>query len=921
MRPIKLTISAFGPYAGRTEIPMEQLGKNGLYLITGDTGSGKTTIFDAITFALYGEASGDNKQASMLRTKFADPSVPTFVDMVFELGDQQYRIYRNPEYERQALRGSKTTTQNACAELYYPDGHVVTKVKEVNAAVISLLGLDKEQFKQIVMLAQGNFQKLLFANTTDRQMIFREIFNTTPYYVLQRRLKNEKISFASQRKLLNESIRQFVNGIMYEEEDEASDIFERGKEGKASIAEILSGLDQTITAKKEQLDALETQYQETEQAVIRLEKDGAALKKQKSIREDLEAAKKQEADLKTKLEDLQKQMAETTDAYPIDQLKKELLELNGLKDTITAYVENVDAIKRLSDEIVTQTEQMDDMAQKKEQLNQAFEALSEKVKALKECRVDAYRAAFADKKTRMLQMQALKGYVEETFQLTKNIRDKETALSDAEVKHQNARDTYNGLYQQFLNAQAAYLARSLQDGSPCPVCGSIHHPQKAVEGKYTPTEQEVEQARTKEGEYSKQVFALASEIAELKTQRMQKISQVNQMTAELFHLERFDKDVFTKQYTSLYEDMKQLSAKIKQSEDDERSKDELMKQSDSMEAELKALGEEITRVDKEKAAKSAELKQRKEQVSEKQDIRSMDDLEQAILKKQQEITQMEQEKNDAQETLRRISERFHEVSAVVETLTKQAEDFVDLKAGDETDQMAEWDDCRTRLTEQKESLMKQIKTLETVCVTNEKVKENILNRKQELEDMEQKSILIDQLSDTANGDVGKDKDRVTFETYVQMAYFDKIIARANVRFLMMTNGQYELIRLKAAENKKSQSGLDIGVTDHYSGTTRNVKTLSGGESFMAALSLALGLSDEIQASSSGVHINTLFIDEGFGTLDPESLEQAYNALAGLADGERLVGVISHVETMKEKINRQIVVTKTSQGSSLKIVTD
>ena len=767
MRPMYLTLSAFGPYAGEECIDFTKLGKKGLYLITGDTGAGKTTIFDAIVFALYGEASGDDRGADMFRSKYAKPETPTFVKMTFSYREKAYQITRSPEYIRPLKKGEGYTTNKAEAELIYPDGHIVTKSREVTKAVTELLCLDKNQFTQIAMIAQGDFLKLLFAKTEERSKIFREIFHTKEYQVLQEKLKIEANSLKSEYEDLYKSISQYMDGILCKEEfaEEIEQI--RQNQKILSISEIADTVNRQIESEKEQLSCLEERQTILEKELAQINEIVGKIKEQQKVKEELQLAKKQ----------------------------------FGIKEP---------QLKALKEQF-----------EKSQTVHQKAEAEQKKIEQL-------YQETLG-----ILEKLELKKNLEEQLvKLQKEVEQKQEAYKDASLISRQYKEMYDCMEQSYLDEQAGILAQHLQEGEKCPVCGSINHPFLAQRKDGAPSKDEVEKAK-RTWETGNEKTRIASEAA----------------GAVMGKLE------------SLQEQYKALS--------EELTEELILPFADKQEAEEKCRAAEVATVSAKRAVIQAET------------------------------------------TWRNAEKECQKYQNQIETLSKQIQEAASCN-------VEELSEKKQTFEEERKELLGQQQQIQLRVTTNTRMIQAIIKQNKRMQEVEEKWSLTKELAATMNGTV-PGKDKIMLETYVQMTYFDRIIKRANTRFMQMSGGQYELIRAKQAQNMKSQSGLELDVVDHYNGTMRSVKTLSGGEAFLASLSLALGLSDEIQAASGGICLDTMFVDEGFGSLDEEALAQAVAALQGLAEGNRLVGIISHVTELQEKIEKQLVVTKdVSGGSRVKI---
>ena len=914
MRPLKLTLSAFGPYAGRMELDFASLGTGGLYLITGDTGAGKTTIFDAISFALFGEASGGSREPGMLRSKYADPAVPTEVTLVFRYAGKEYTITRNPEYMRPKGRGEGLTKQTAGAVLTYPDGHPVTRPKEVNAAVRDILGLDREQFAQVAMIAQGDFLKLLLADTKERQKIFRNIFHTGLYVELQDQLGRQASKVKYQWEDVRGSIHQYVDGILCGEESGQADMIRQAKEGDLPIEDILTVLDTLLESDAAVRDALEATLRETDAA---LENTVTLLTKaeaREKIKKDLRKAG--EAEIRT--EGLLQQRQEALEA---EQARKPLRE--QLSREITAIDLSLPDYDRLTEleAALCSAKIRQDKAKKdslaaagnKTLLTSEINGLKDERKALENIGAEKEKL-LGQKQEQHQKRDSLQKLVADIAQYHIQQKNWETAQAlylAASEKSALLMQEYDAKNRAFLDEQAGIIAGRLEDGRPCPVCGSRHHPAPAVMADTAPTEAEVRKARKDyekaARETEKASAAAAKEKGKVSTQEEALRNQIHALLPlqEIDAAEAAARDAVS----GLTDAIDALEIRLRQiSRGQERKNllDDLIPQKEkelsSAEALLAASREQL-------AASDASIQSLTEQITGLKEKLAFDGKSAAIARRNSldsEQKAMQSALETAERTYRACKEELTGLRASAQELKKQ------LAEGTEIDMQAQREE-KDALSARKSSILKEQKAVHTRISTNTACRKSIQSKSAELTALEEKQKWLRALSDTANGTI-RGKEKIMLETYIQTTYFDRIVARANVRLMKMTGGQYDLKRRRTADTMRGQTGLELDVIDHYNGTERSVKTLSGGESFKASLALALGLSDEVQMST-GIRLDTLFVDEGFGSLDPESLNQAYNTLAGLTEGNRLVGIISHVAELKERIDRQIVVTKEKSGGS------
>ena len=914
MRPLKLTLSAFGPYARQLELDFEQLGERGLYLITGDTGAGKTTLFDAISYALFGEASGDSREPAMLRSKYAEPQMPTFVRLCFRYAGKEYTIRRNPEYMRPKDRGEGMTKQAADACLTFPDGHVLTKPKEVNAAIREILGLDREQFSQVAMIAQGDFLKLLLADTKDRQKIFRGIFHTGRYVTLQEQLSRAAADVRSRWEEALASIQQYISGIQAPPDSPFSARILLAREAQLPVGEADSLLESLI---REDLSA-QTLLEETlGQTEAQLEQTVSQLSQAQTRAKAKQALDQQLSQREEKAQQLERYTAE------LEAQQAREPEQEALSEKITAIelsLPDYDRLNALQSELtaaktrLAQGETSAENTRKKlEALQSELDDMKSRRKALENVDTDRERLRHQQQDTarKRERLQALLELMTQLQHREQLLREAQEAYLLTRQEADRLRQRYEEMNRAFLDEQAGILACHLEPGIPCPVCGSTSHPNPARTSTDAPTEDAVKRASAASEKASRAAEAASAEAAREKgktagiRERIQAEIQSVLADTPFPQAESAARD----QISQLDTQMAALTDQIAEAEGLTRQRSSLDRDIPAKEALLSGTEASLTAAREQIASATASIQALTRQHAELKQKLAFDSKASALAERG--------ELNASRNALRAaLDQAARRCAACKEGLTgldasiRQLQ--TQLEEGEETD-ISQLEERKQALSSQKGALLTQLKELHARLSANRYAREKLSGKIAELEALEQRQQWMKALSDTACGSV-RGKERIALETYIQTTYFDRIVARANVRLMKMTGGQYDLKRRKTADNIKSQSGLELDVIDHYNGTERSVKTLSGGESFQASLALALGLSDEVQ-SSTGIHLDTLFVDEGFGSLDPEALNQAYTALAGLTEGSRLVGIISHVAELKEKIDRQILVTKDKTGGS------
>ena len=986
MRPLRLELSAFGPYAGRTVIDFTKFGESGLYLITGDTGAGKTTIFDAITYALYGRASGDIREPGMLRSKYAEPGVPTEVVLTFSYRDKTYTVKRNPEYERPAKRGGrakqsdvaqdsgstaginpespaasvgKMTKQPADAELTYPDGRIVTKTGNVTNAIEDILGIDYDQFVQIAMIAQGDFLKLLQADTKTRQEIFRRIFRTERYQALQNALKDEAMQLFGEIANARRSIDQYVRGTSFDEEDVLSLTLKKAKEGGLPAAETDALLEEITRKDAAASELLDGQLQEMQEQMKRL---SAGIERAKQ----LEDAKKRLAEAQKRRTELGG--AQSTAAEELAGAEKALQGAKTLADEAAALKERFadydlreqkkkeQAALEQSLETAQKQREKDETA--KTELAGALEKQKEEKKQLETAGED--REKIARKKEnaeeKMADLAELMEEIEEHKAIAGSLKKAQDDFLEKQRKAKTTRTDYDEKRRRFLAEQAGVLAASLQEGQPCPVCGSTEHPAPAVLSEGAPTQDKLNAAEKAAEKADRQMVDAGNTAAELLSKADTVLKQIRKKAKNLLESDASEESI-EESVTEKTGDTDPDNSDIANSISDGNESKSTTQAADTTELEslveqrmkeLRLLVESLQKAQDEVDAKIRRRKYLENSIPKLEE--SLKELSDSLQKQEvgiaetgsklenagNEITRMDKDlkypdKQAAEKACAELLNQETKIRKAHETAAHVLQDIEkQIAAADAAikEQSASIRQLKEQSAQDRAALEQEAKELEQRIAAQQKkytdlqaryranytALENIRSTSGDLEKLETKYGWLKTLSDTANGGLSG-KEKIMLETFVQMTFFDRIVERANTRFLVMSGGQYELARKVEAENNRSQSGLELDVIDHYNGSRRSVKTLSGGESFKASLSLALGLSDEIQSSAGGIRLDTMFVDEGFGTLDEDSLQQATRALSGLTENKRLVGIISHVGELKEKIEKQIVVSKDRSGGS------
>lgn len=918
MRPLKLRMSAFGPYTNEVCLDLSILGTSGIYLITGDTGSGKTTIFDGIVYALYGKPSGANRDEGMLRSKGASPSVPTEVELEFLCKGKEYKILRSPAYSRPKKSGDGLTNEPARVELHLPNGRAITNTKEANTVIEEIIGLNREQFLQIAMIAQGEFLKLLFASTDERIKIFQKIFKTKPYEQLQILLSEEAKSIGAERERARQSISQYIAGIQIKPFSPYEKELQMAKNNEMPIVDVIALIEKLIKLDITENDLINTELKAIDDQILVTSNNLKAIEANKKNKQELERNQEALSSLTPMLNDAknkyneqksekQREIRNETNAK-IALINSELEKYDELEDI------NKDRAQKESQRANTQN-CIDTTNEELGKLTKEIAELEAEQKALKnapeeKARLEAKNNELLEKKRKLT---SLKNMLESRNRGVEKLEKAQQEYLNLSKISENAQKMYQEKQRAFLNEQAGILANELKDGEPCLVCGSIHHPSPAEKSTQAPSKEELEQYDNERQNAIKRTQDASVNCATIKGTLDELTNKLIAELREFFGTEVLLNDAekaiqsaesaLTTEFEAIsnqLEDKKSGVERLNALEELIPQRKQALENAkallNSYQNQLASLNSSIEGLEKHQKKIQGELKYENKQ-------KALEAKNELIVKQEEQNQALE----SAEKTYNSLNERFVALSTSIAELKTQLQNIRELDEENENQVLGELTTKKTALTKQNHEVVSRIKQ-------NEYSHAEILKKVDEVSNLDEKYALAKALSDTANGTVSG-KEKIKLETYIQMTYFDRIIRRANIRLLKMTNGQYELKRKTDENSKRAQSGLDLDVINHFDSTQRSVKTLSGGESFKASLSLALGLAEEIQSSAGGVQIDTMFVDEGFGSLDEDSIDKAMSALASLSDGNRLVGIISHVSELKLRIEKQIVIKKNKSGQS------
>ena len=924
MKPLKLTMSAFGSYAGKNVIDFTGQ-QQGIFLITGDTGAGKTTIFDAITYALYNQTSGGERNGNMMRSQYARPETETYVELEFLYRGQTYRVRRNPDYKiTKTLKNGKIREQKVphSVELTLPDGTVFPEKKNAtDAKIIEILGLTADQFSQIVMIAQGDFLKLLYTKSDERKMIFSKLFRTDIYWKIQENLRRKSMEMDERIQENDRAFEQEKSRIIPLPESEELPLDELVERLRERLKDALK--EQNLRrANVEELNKKITKYEEINKLFVSLEKirqNGKELEarqvESKERRQQIENALKADKVLVAEQQNLRQQQAVEQSVQAIAKMEETLTNNQEMFETLKTQLQEVEA---------EQKREAADIQKKMLALEQSFpsyEALqnarSEEQQAKKvwEDLEKTSEESFHKKEAGIAALKEQQKQQEQVVEQTKKNWEQTSLSASESAKH------YEHMYEAFLKEQAGILAENLSAGCPCPVCGSTVHPDPAKLSDHAVTELEVEQAKkTRAAAEEKRDMAYAAFEAE-KTEKQKLAQAVEKEEADFVlaqtiakqqrkeaeqnyvSLQKIAEQIREKLvYPSLAEAKKQYAAMQKALEAAEQEIErKRQKVSELAEAMNTLKGQKLAEEENQKTAKKLAAKTEKEyaKLLEKSGFVSEETYHLAILPERSRSKLEREEKEYESQCLRQQSEQ------------KLLEKQVSGKTYTDTSELNE------QLKAEKQALKETEKTymeLHTAYENDRSVLQNCAVYLEKGKKLESEDQVIKSLSKTANGRLSGSA-KIDFETYIQRQYFKQIIHEANKRLLTMSNHQF-ILKLKEEANtgRKTNEGLDLSVYSLVTDSERDVKTLSGGESFLAALAMALGLSDIVERSAGAIHPDMMFIDEGFGSLDAQSRQQAIEVLAELAGDSRMVGIISHVTELKEQIDRKLVVSRTDKGS-------
>lgn len=1042
MRPLKLMMQAFGPYAETEIIDFTALGNRTMFVISGKTGSGKTTIFDAISYAVYGKASGEDRNGPELRSQFASEGLLTEVSLDFSLRNKVYSITRSPQQLKKKDKGDGYTQIGAKAELHEWDENgekklLAAKIIDVEEKIKEIILIDANQFRQILMIPQGEFRKLLTSDSKDKEQILQRLFHTQAFKWIEEKLKEEalslRMSVEDQVKKRNEAIRR-IHAVTSEElreylaTDSVNDtiIMPLLKTEIAGMKKHLEQLSSQLKAKVQEQDRLKTQLFEAETILKQLQTK-EELKGQKALLEsqtnlfaekELQVQRAQKAELISKQEELCHRLKKEADqaVKNVQAIKEtigklamllaeheqtvekernregerrealdEVNRLVNMKEDVYSFSALRNEAAKVAASLKTAKDHHQSLEVHFEQAEQRLKILQQQKEIIEKCKLTYLEnERQVEKLGRELELlEKYEGILGRCQKAEQNLKMITGRYKNTTARLEDAKALVESLEQKWLNGQASLLAAKLQAGLACPVCGSEHHPAPAAKhNDGIPSEEGLKAAKEQAAICEKEKSADETNLYQ--AQSVEKINReaLNEVFREILHRmgDFTEHDLFevkselTSEKNKLFQNQRKLEEQIQKLDQVKNAIGKIETEKQVLQNSIQAAVGNVTELtiqftekntnltrminvipenlrseaEYDNALKAAQkrhdllVKQLEEAQHRFQDVKQKQaaesarlmDAESFLANKQQELnTEREIFKNKLSEQgfdnytvydnsklsegdirlleaeIRRFREELRSVSDRLNELTEQLQDV-------KTPDVAELKAILEQLEGELTMLNQQHTDLFVKKRDNEEVFHRVISLNEEMKVLEERYKLIGHLYEITRG---QNNFRITFERFVLAAFLDDILQEANVRLRKMTSGRFQLLRKTDRAKGNAQSGLELLVFDQYTGQERHVKTLSGGESFKAALSLALGLADVVQNYAGGVSLETMFIDEGFGTLDPESLDQAIEALIDIQSSGRLVGIISHVPELKERIDARLEVIAGQTGSRTEFV--
>lgn len=850
----KLTLQAFGPFKDREIIQFEKDNINkGLLLITGDTGAGKTSIFDAICFALYGHASGETRNTKSLRSDFAPTDKETFVELEFYHNGKLYTVKRSPEYLRKNKRGDGVIKQAPKAEIEI-NGRIITKTNDVTKEIENLLGLDFKQFRQVAMLSQGEFTKFLLASSEDKTSIFRKIFDTDIYSKLMTKLNDDcKLSYIEYQKY----VEQLTNEIRKLNEPEYLNV---------TYDKLLEMIDLKI---KEE----ETEYQKLKKITV---EENKKLIEKTSIFKNLDA-------LNQKIEKYNDFNSKLT------QLINDNKDIDDKKMIRDYNINVVPLIANIQEQMDKNKQNMKTYHKSLEEAKESLKKVQNQMEEKKEefLRIENYDTLYDQYSKSLEDLKISIDNLTNFNDLKKHKEELENKLQIFIERDVEETNKYANMKQKYYSNLVFSIAKDLKESEPCPVCGSKEHPSVALKNIDSVTKEDLEK--------QEEIYNMThSEVGKLETSIKSKHEEMEKLNIQDIH------NTF-EQLEQLKNKNEQVKMEFLQLKSDKIRLDKIKKELHTQNISLTKAREnyelELQKCDKE----SKEFEIKLNEILKSNNTNLVECLNKMLDK---------EELNSLKNFIENYDLKKKEYESSIQLLKEEVENK---KIENLEDKKRELDELQEKYDLLNQEEKEKYKDLAQLKNSNKVIKELILLYRK----AQERYALIKNISDTANGSL-TGRQKITFENYVQAYYLNSMLIEANKRLFKMTDGRYELKRSEEESNLRGKVGLDFSVFDAYTGKDRDVSTLSGGEKFKASLSLALGLSDVISMYAGGIRTDCLFVDEGFGSLDQESLNHALNTLSDLVDNDKLVGIISHVSELISRIDHQIHVVKVNNGSHIEI---
>lgn len=1044
MRPTRLVMTAFGPYSGTEIVDFAKLKDRNLFLVTGPTGAGKTTIFDAITYALYGSGNGDERKPQNFRSDFADKDLLTEVELEFRVGAENYRIYRSPAQLVKKKRGEgyREESEKVCLVYNGENGEpiVYDKIKEAGEEVERILKLNVNQFRQIMMIPQGQFREVISSDTSEREKILRALFDTSKYSKIQEKLKEKKKELGDSIKSSMDHITEALKKVGYENEEGSTyqkilkigneiEVFEKAAVEKAKeLAELdisISRVAEEIakgeqinkifenieknSEKLSQLEAKDTEYLEKKEAISKMEKAIRLQGDERSILDMLKRARELESTIlkdKESLSRLESQLEQKKSVFDMEAEKegkrqeyskklltlkeresdfKELEESEGTLNLKTEkHRDSEQKAKSLESKLVNHSGEilmLERELESSENLELEIEKLESKIRA------------DVEKKQHLLELfeedKAIKEDTESLREIDSKLISGSEAVEKLEDSLKKAIEEYENLSDMLFSEQASYIARSLQMDAPCPVCGSLDHPnpakqtgsevsQKTLKQKHQDIEklrQNLEEEKrflgewkveseklkattesrrsslssslTKVGVKSEDICKVGIELRDRIKEHTENMAVMKASLVEQSRKRNSLKELRTKQLElqekhkaeselerELSDEIKDLSGKLKvqkyslekllsRTEISFKSYKEVLTkieiEYEELERSYRLAKESFENTERERIgltsgleARSGELDRLKESAEERKS-EFKEKVSKAGFKDVEDYRKYRASENELDKIVEEVDRYYDSVKELKSLLKRDKESTEGLKIveieilGEREKELnvkrAEISEARTELLVEKNRYGE--------CL------ESVKSRVESIAKEESEYSIVGELAAVANAEKGSiNSKNMSFERYVLASFLEDILAATNTRLSGMTDGRFRISRKESLDHRGKAGGLDLEVMDYYTGRKRDISTLSGGEGFKASLSMALGLSDVVRAHAGGIELDTIFIDEGFGTLDSDSLEAAIDTLVELQNNGRLVGLISHVDELKERIEAKIEIESGSKGSHI-----